>query len=92
MRSVKRYLSASPGKREYDSPPADPQMLMDVLRHQVHTPTDGSMNQMVFDLVDTLAQRVPLWELYCNKDPEAAKVAYLAMHGQQDQKLVGIIE
>lgn len=66
--------------------PAEPEMLMDVLRHQSHTPTDGSMTQMVYDLVDTLAQRVPLWELYCNKEPEAAKVAYLAMHGKQDQK------
>lgn len=48
-----------------------------ILRHQVHTPEDPALEQRTQCMVDVLAQKVPVWEMYCNKDREAA----LASHG-----------
>lgn len=50
-----------------------------MLRHQAHTPTDVSLLKKTLSLVDDLADKVPLWEMYCNKEQEAAKVSYSAM-------------
>lgn len=59
--------------------PVEASDLIGLLRHQVHTPDDPSLRQKVYSLVDILAERVPLWELDCNKEPDAAKVAHSAM-------------
>ena len=53
--------------------------LMDLLRRQVHTPADAGLAEKTLSLLDTLAAMVPVWEMYCNKEPDAAKVAYSAM-------------
>ena len=53
--------------------------LMDLLRRQVHTPADAGLAEKTLSLLDTLAAMVPIWEMYCNKEPDAAKVAYSAM-------------
>ena len=58
---------------------AEPKSLMDILRHQAHVSENAALAQKAFALVETLAQTVPLWEMYCNKEPDAAKVAYGAM-------------
>jgi len=50
---------------------AKPEDIIPFLRHQAHG--DAGV------LVDRLTERVPLWEMYCNKDLEAAQVAYGAM-------------
>ena len=55
--------------------------LTDLLRHQAHFPEDTAWEQRVFSLVDALANVVPLWEMECNKELNAAHVAYLAMSG-----------
>ena len=52
---------------------AKPEDMIPFLRHQAYG--DAGV------LVDRLAQRVPLWEMYCNKDPRAALVAYETMQG-----------
>lgn len=60
-----------------------------MLRHQCLIP-EGK-ERAVLELVDRLAQRVPLWEMECTKEPEAARVAYAAMSGQNmddDQSLL----
>ncbi len=57
---------------------AVPDDVIEMLRHQCFVP-EG--NARVLELVETLARRVPLWEMACTKDPEAALVAYWAMHG-----------
>lgn len=49
------------------------------LQHQVHIPEDRSLTDTTFSLVDALADQIPLWEMYCNKESEAAKVSYFAM-------------
>ena len=50
---------------------AKPEDILPFLRHQACADAGA--------LVDRLAERVPLWEMYCNKNPEAAQVAYGAM-------------
>ena len=57
----------------------EPVKCIDVLRRQVHTPADVSSVEKTFSLVDRLAQMVPLWEMCCNKELDAAKVAYSVM-------------
>ena len=64
--------------------PAVPKDVIGLLYRQAHVPTDGDMASKVFSLVDTLVQTVPLWVMSCNKEPEAAKVAYRAMSGDQE--------
>ena len=62
----------------------DASCLMDMLLHQTHMPDDESLAKKVFSLVDTLTQMVPLWDMYCNKNLEAAEVAYRAMSRYDD--------
>ena len=58
---------------------SNPERLREILYHQVHAPADDSLSKKVYALVDAMVQIVPLWQMDCNKDPEAAKVAYSAM-------------
>ena len=55
--------------------------LIGLLRQQVHIPMDPFLGKKALALVDTLVERIPLWEMYCNKESEAAEVAYRAMNG-----------
>lgn len=55
---------------------ARPEELLGELRHQSMIPEEG---EKALALVDALAQRVPLWEMDCTKDPAAALVSYEAM-------------
>ena len=53
------------------------------LRRQMHTPTDEVLLESALSLVDKLVEIVSLWEMYCNTEPEAARVSYLAMSGRE---------
>ena len=53
---------------------ADPQKWLPELIHQCFLPEERYL-----PLVSQLAQRVPLWEMTCTKDPQAAAIAYEAM-------------
>lgn len=53
--------------------------LIDTLRHQTHIPEDTLLAGSAHALVERIAGMVPLWEMYCNKETEAAKAAYEAM-------------
>ena len=53
--------------------------IIETLRHQSHTPLDASLVPNTLSLVDTLASKVTLWEMHCNKELEAAKIAYSVM-------------
>ena len=61
---------------------ADPESLIELLRHQAHAPEDPELQEKTYALVARLAESVPLWEMYCNKEPNAAMVAYSAMSGK----------
>ena len=49
------------------------------LHRQLHIPADPFLQEKSIALAETLSKTVSLWELYCNKDPEAARVSYSAM-------------
>lgn len=62
---------------------ADSENLMVMLHHQAHIPADPDLAESAHKLVDTLAEMVPLWEMECNREIDAAKVAYQAMSGME---------
>ena len=53
--------------------------IIDILYHQAHNPDDEFLARRTRSLVDSLADRVPLWIMQCNKELDAARVAYRAM-------------
>jgi hypothetical protein len=53
--------------------------LIQTLYKQAHMPTNPDLRQKTVSLVDMLADIVPLWEMDCNKELDAARVAYSAM-------------
>jgi hypothetical protein len=59
--------------------PAQAQDLLELLCHQTHIPQDQALGEKARCLVETLARRVPLWQMECTKDPQAAVVSYTAM-------------
>ena len=63
---------------------AEVKRLIDMLRHQTHIPAEDSLGKKALSLVDALAEMVPLWDMYCNKDPEAATVSFRAMSADHE--------
>lgn len=57
----------------------EPNAIIDILYNQAHAPAGASLMQITRILVERLTQMVPLWEMDCNKELDAAKVAYCAM-------------
>ena len=53
-----------------------------MLQHQSFASEDVHAQAAVRMLVESLMQRIPLWEMECTKDPQAAAVAYQAMSGE----------
>lgn len=60
--------------------PAQAQALLPFLRHQTYQPLTESGAATTERLLQTLSQRVSLWQMYCDPTLEAAQVAYEAMH------------
>lgn len=58
--------------------------ILTFLHRQVHIPCDEALLQRTVSLLGTLTEMVPLWEMHCNKELEAAKVAYCAMNCEQE--------
>ena len=50
-----------------------------MLLAQSYRPLDEAKAPRFLQLVDTLAENVPLWQMQCTKDIEAARVAYATM-------------
>ena len=57
--------------RRIDAPDA-----LEMLRHQSYGSADPASQEKVFALVDKVALRVPLWEMNCTKEAEAAVLAH----------------
>ena len=68
--------------KENSIQPADPERVLPLLLHQCYGAEDPKHNSAAEKLVGMLMERVPLWEMACTKDPQAAVVAYEAMSGQ----------
>ena len=60
--------------------PLAPEYGIGLLREQAHIPEDSALRGSVFALVDALLEKVPLWQMTCNKESVAAEIAYRAMH------------
>ena len=54
--------------------------VLPMLRKQAYLPLDEKKEERFLDLTKRLADQASLWKLACTKDPEAAQVAYKAMH------------
>ena len=50
-----------------------------MLLHQSYCPLDPEKRVCFENLVKQLAEKTPLWRMYCNMDPAAAEVAHSAM-------------
>ena len=59
----------------------EPEVVIDMLQHQSFLSTDPSLQAKTTVLVQRLAQSVPLWEMECTKDREAAEISHSAMSG-----------
>ena len=64
---------------ENEIQPLTPVQAIDRLRRQIYTPTDEALQKKALALMDRLAEIVPLWQMRCNMQPEAAEVSYSAM-------------
>ena len=62
---------------------ADKETLLPMLRAQCYRPLDSAKEARFWELTEALADKVPLWQMQCNKDIEAAQVAYAAMASSQ---------
>ena len=54
--------------------------VLGMLQHQTFMPEDEGLQEQAEHLVRQLADSVPLWRMRCNRDPDAARVAYEAMN------------
>ena len=50
------------------------------LQKQCHIPADPAKHSRLSELLERLTRQVPLWHMTCTKEPQAAQVAYNAMH------------
>ena len=60
--------------------PANPETVLPLLCKQAYEPLTPEKAAVSHALLQTLSQRVPLWRMACNKDPEAAETACRGMH------------
>lgn len=59
---------------------AEKEKVMGCLQHQAHTPLEEALVTRAAALVDRLSEKVPLWEMACNMELDAARVSYEAMN------------
>ena len=50
---------------------------------QTARPAGANLRAMMMDLLSKLVEQVPIWQLECNMDPQAAVVSYEAMSGEK---------
>ena len=56
-----------------------PEEAVSMVLHQSYCPQDPEKQEYFRKYVEELLQRVPLWKMECNKDPQAAEIAWAAM-------------
>ena len=59
---------------------ASAEELLPMLQKQAYHPLDDQTDKKFLALTKRLSGLVPLWKLSCTKDPQAAHIAYDAMH------------
>ena len=58
---------------------ADGKDVLHILRDQAHSPADCVLLERSYELLDHIVQTVPLWQMWCNMDLNAARVSYDSM-------------
>ena len=56
-----------------------PEEAKDMVYHQCQGTADAGLQERICTLADLMMQKIPLWEMECTKEPEAALVSYSAM-------------
>ena len=56
-----------------------PEEALPMLLHQSYRPLEAEKHACFEELVKQLAEKAPLWRMYCNMDPSAAEVSHSAM-------------
>ena len=56
-----------------------PEAILPTLRKQAYQPLDCNKHMRFLELTAKLSQHVSLWNMACNKNPDAAELAYSAM-------------
>ena len=56
-----------------------PEEAKDMVYHQCQGTADVGLQERICTLADLMMQKIPLWEMECTKEPEAALVSYSAM-------------
>ena len=51
-----------------------------MIRKQAYQPLNEEKHSRFLELTANLSQEVALWKMACNKNPEAAQIAFDAMH------------
>lgn len=59
-----------------------PEEAKDMVYHQCQGTADAGLQERICTLADLMMQKIPLWEMECTKEPEAALVSYSAMSGE----------
>ena len=59
--------------------PLLPEEGFDFLYHQTFLPDGAASERKLAALLDSLLEKVPLWKMACNRNPDAALTAYAAM-------------
>ena len=60
----------------------NPEEAKDMVYHQCQGTADAGLQERICTLADLMMQKIPLWEMECTKEPEAALVSYRAMSGE----------
>ncbi len=60
--------------------PMEPEAALPRLLHESYRPADGEKEGAFHAMAEQLSRRVRLWHMTCNKNPDAATLAYEAMH------------
>lgn len=58
---------------------AEPETVLSMLQKQSYRPGAESKYPRFLELVEVLSRQVPLWQMACNRQPEAAEIAFRAM-------------
>jgi len=56
-----------------------PAEALPMLLHQTYCPLEPEKHSRFEELVSLLAQKTPVWHMYCTMDPRAAEISYSAM-------------
>ena len=51
-----------------------------MIRKQAYQPLNEEKHSRFLELTANLSQEVALWKMACNKNPDAATLAYTTMH------------